>query len=131
MNFILKFLGFLIDTRRMLVIWPLNKRDKLAKLLDTLSLEQSTPAVGSSPRQLARILGLLRHGAFVAPLGVLQTLRLQFRLNDLVSKARGTPQQQRRWWGTRRLRLPDIIMRDLASFLLDDKRPAYLMKQFS
>jgi len=58
-NFILKFLGFLIDTHRMLVIWPLDKRDKLAKLLDTLSLKQSTPAVGSSPHQLARILGLL------------------------------------------------------------------------
>ena len=114
-NFVLKFLGFLIDTRRMLATWPLDKRDKLAKLLDTLSLKQSTPAVGSSPRQLTRIFGLSRHGAFVAPLGILQTLRLQFRLNNLVSKARGTPQQQRRWWGSRRLRLPDIIMHDLAS----------------
>jgi len=37
----------------------------------------------------------LRHGAFVAPLGILQTLQLQFHLNDLVSKARVTPQQQR------------------------------------
>jgi len=114
-NFILKFLGFLINTRRMLVIWPVDKRDKLAHLLDTLVVEQTAPTVGSSPCHLACILGLLHHGAFVAPLGVLQTLRLQFRLNDLVSKARGTPQQQRRWWGSHRLRLPAIIKADLAS----------------
>ena len=120
---VVKFLGFLIDTRRMLVIWPLDKRHKLAGLLDILFAEQSAArSRGSSPTLLARILGLLRHGAFVAPLGVLQTLRLQFILNDVVSKARGAPQRIRRWWNERKIIVPPPIIQDLIALhhTLDD-----------
>jgi len=120
---VVKFLGFLIDTRQMIVVWPIDKRDKLRRLLDTLFQEQSaTHGRGSTPKLLARILGLLRHGAFVAPLGALQTLRMQFILNDVVSKAGRAPQRLRRWWNTRKIVIPRPIVADLQALrsTLDD-----------
>jgi len=106
-----KFLGFLLDTRQMRVIWPVDKRAKLSALLLELFLQQSPPhRRGSTPQSIAKILGLLRHGAMVAPLGALQTLRLQFFLNDIVSKA---PAHPRRWWQGVRLVLPRPIVNDL------------------
>jgi len=117
-----KFLGFLLDTRQMRVIWPLNKQAKLSALLLELFLQQSPPhRRGSTPQSIAKILGLLRHGAMVAPLGTLQTLRLQFFLNDIVSKA---PAKLRRWWQGIRLVLPCPIINDLRqlqSTLLSDE----------
>ena len=117
-----KFLGFLLDTRQMLVIWPLDKRAKLSALILELLSQQSPPhRRGSTPQSIAKILGLLRHGAMVAPLGALQTLRLQFFLNDIVSKA---PAHLRRWWQGIRLVLPRPIVNDLRrlqSTLLSDE----------
>jgi len=111
---VVKFLGFLVDMRRMIVVWPTDKRDKLGCLLDLLFIEQSDPrGRGSSPKLVARILGLLCHGAFVAPLGVLQTLHMQFILNDVVSKAGRAPQRLRRWWNMRKIIVPLPILSDL------------------
>jgi len=106
-----KFLDFIIDTRRMCLIWPPDKRAKLKALLLELFTQQAPPHCrGSTPKHIARILGLLRHGALVAPLGVLQTLRLQLFLNNIVSKA---PAHLRRWWQGCRLILPRPILHDL------------------
>jgi len=111
---VVKFLGFLVNTRRMIVIWPIHKRDKLGRLLDLLFIEQSASrSRSSSSKLLARILGLLRHGAFVAPLGVLQTLRMQFILKDISSKAGRAPQRLRRWWNMHKIIIPLPILSDL------------------
>jgi len=95
----------------MIVVWPTDKRVKPGRLLDLLFIEQSAPrGRGSSPKLLARILGLLHHGAFVAPLGVLQTLCMQFILNDVVSKAGRAPQCLRRWWNMCKIIIPLPIL---------------------
>jgi len=122
-----KFLGFLLDTRQMRVIWPLDKRAKLSSLLVELFRQQSPPHQrGSTPQSIAKILGLLQHGAMLAPLGALQTLRLQFFLNDIVSKALA---HLRRWWQGIRLIFPRPIIDDLrrlqSTLLSDESDPRW------
>jgi len=56
------------------------------------------------------MLGLLMHGTILAPLGILQTLQLQFFLNNVVSKV---PAHLQGWWQGQRLVLPRPILRDL------------------
>jgi hypothetical protein len=108
---VLRFLGYIIDSRLMIVIWPLDKRDRLRQFIDALLANQLGPSrTGSSPKEIARVLGLIRHGAFVSPVGVFHTLRLQFFLNDRTTAAGTAP---RRWWQNKRLYLPHYILEDL------------------
>ena len=99
---ILRYLGFLIDSRAMEVEWPLEKREKLAQMIADLFINRD-PAVKLTPSRLSQPLGLIRHGAPVANLGVYHSLRLQHRLNDVLSQfgsGRFAPNRQahRRWW---------------------------------
>ena len=96
------FLGFFIDTRAMTISWPQLKRGRLATLLDQLVTEY-TAGRPISCRLVARILGLLRNGCQVAPLGSFLSIRLQHCLNSLISAAAGkgsfsSPNRIRRWW---------------------------------
>ena len=54
----------------MTVQWPDEKRAQLASLFD---VDWLGPLAGAdpqlTPRQIARPLGLVRHGAFVSPMG--------------------------------------------------------------
>jgi len=63
-------LGYHIDTRAMTVQWPDEKRAQLASLFD---VDWLGPLARANPqltqRQIARPLGLVRHGAFVSPMG--------------------------------------------------------------
>lgn len=99
---LLQYLGFLIDSRAMEVEWPLEKRQKLAQMIADLFINRD-PNVKLTPSRLSRPLGLIRHGAPVANLGVYHSLRLQHRLNDVLSKfgsgrfARNRA-AHRRWW---------------------------------
>ena len=99
---ILRYLGFLIDSRAMEVEWPLEKREKLAHMIAEMFINRD-PTIKLTPSRLSRPLGLIRHGAPVANLGVYHSLRLQHRLNDVLSQfgsGRFAPhrQAQRRWW---------------------------------
>ena len=78
---VMTFLGCIIDTRRMIVIWPLEKRQRMREVLQHV-FENQQPASrrGSAPTDLARALGLVRHASFVAPMGIFYTSRLQFLL---------------------------------------------------
>ena len=108
---VLKFLGFIIDTRLMVVIWPVKKRQRLRTFLEELFANQYGPRRrGSTPKEVARVLGLVRHGAFVAPMGIFYTLRLQFLLSDESAKAGLQPKH---WWRNRRLFLPPYVLAEL------------------
>ena len=98
-----KYLGFMINTRAMTVTWPVEKRVQLAKMLDDTWLnDKSVPT--ASPQEASKLLGLIRHGALVCPLGIQLSLRLQFELNDHVRKT--SQSTKRRWWTTCRFRIP-------------------------
>ena len=84
-TYLLKYLGFDINARDMTCAWPLEKRQKLADMLDALWLNlNSTEKI--TPSKASRPLGLIRHGAPVSMLGVYHSLRLQHRLNDVLSE---------------------------------------------
>jgi len=67
----LRFLGYQIDTRAMTVQWPDKRRAQLFSLFD---VDWLSPLAGKNsqltPRQIARPLGLVRHGAFTRAYGV-------------------------------------------------------------
>ena len=110
-NHMLTYLGYLIDTRRMVVIWPIDKRERLRIFLRELFDNQyGKRRRGSTPKEVARVLGLIRHGSFVGPAGVFHTLRLQFLLSDAAVDAGLQP---RYWWRNKRLFLPDYILSEL------------------
>jgi hypothetical protein len=62
----LVFLGYQVNTRTMMVSWPIDKRNKLAVFLDVV-LDNHRAAKRSTPLDISRVLGLIRHAAVVAP----------------------------------------------------------------
>ena len=84
-TYLLTYLGFNINAREMTCAWPLEKRQKLADMLDALWLDP-TSDLKITPSRASRPLGLIRHGAPVSMLGVYHSLRLQHRLNDVLSE---------------------------------------------
>jgi hypothetical protein len=110
----LTFLGYHIDSRRMTVSWPVDKRNKLRIFLDVL-LDDNRNKRRSSPTSVSRVLGLVRHASFVAPMGTFRSLRLQHTFNDIVAKAPGIT-QLRRWYQRPCIRLPSSIISELTEF---------------
>jgi len=95
---ILKFLGFIINTRDMTVEWPQDKRERLAKLLDEHFLQPSSQRPPLTPKIVSQILGLVRNGATASPYGVYLSLRLQYELKDAVSAASKNKPPDHHWW---------------------------------
>ena len=94
----------------MLVIWPLDKRDKLRIFIQQILDDHRPPNKGTSPKAIARVIGLLRHAAFLTPVGIHYTIRIQFLLNDLTREVKRNP---RRWWRTTTVRVPSFLLEDL------------------
>lgn len=105
---VFKYLGFIIDTRIMVVIWPIEKRVQLAKLLDDTWLNPSVSTV--NPKEASQLLGLVRHGGLVCPLGIYLSLRLQFELNDFLS---GGAKKGKSWWVRFRFRISAPVKAEL------------------
>ena len=115
-SFAMAYLGFSICTRQMVMMWPVEKRQQLATLLDSL-LARSPCIV--TPKESSSLLGLLRNAAPVAPLGVFLSLRVQYALNDGVARAwedKSTrpPNWWRRWYRATRLLLQRHTTQDLS-----------------
>jgi len=126
-TWMLLFLGFLLDTRKMEVTWPKEKRQRLADLLTKYFLQPNPERL--SPRAISQVLGLVRNGALVSPYGEYLSLRLQFALNDAVSSAhrqlqRNTPRHSingeavphalsHHWWDQPRIRINKDILLDI------------------
>jgi hypothetical protein len=107
----MQFLGYFIDTRKMIVAWPLPKREKLIILLEEFFTATDNNQA-CTPHSISRLLGLLRHAAPVAPMGTQRSLRLQFALNDLLVKAPGY-KALRRWYQRKQVRLDPTILGEL------------------
>ena len=95
----------------MLVAWPVAKREKLRILIDEI-LAAHDSGVAATPHSISRVLGLIRHAAPVAPMGISRSLRLQFTLNDLLAKAPAV-KALRRWYQRKLLRLDQSIINEL------------------
>lgn len=110
----LLFLGYHIDSRTMMVSWPIAKRLKLRAFLDVIFHDHTT-STRSTPLAISRVLGLIRHAAPVAPMGNYRSLRLQHLFNDTVSAASGI-RQLRRWYQRDIVTIPPSIIAELRVF---------------
>jgi len=121
---IMLFLGFEIDTRRMIVRWPREKRMMFRKLLRTTVLRarpDTTHAVKITPQTSSRILGTVRNAAAITPVGNLLSLNLQRSLNAAYARQfQQDPRQihKRQFWQRTWFRTPNRDIQDLR--LLDD-----------
>ena len=111
-NFLFKYLGYLIDTRKMIMIWPLEKRHQLACWLDEHWL---APGIHSfSPLEASRLIGLLHHGGIISPLGIYLSLQVQYIINDYLSNHQfATWGKLRRWWNTHKFPMLSEIQSEL------------------
>ena len=111
-HYIMEHLGFLIDTRKLTVSWPVSRRLELQDQLRSIGFP--TRAIKPiAPRVLASIVGRLRSATAVAPLGVFRSLRLQQLLNTFISSSTVAPRQA---WRTRR---PLFVASELMAELND------------
>jgi len=78
-SFGMLYLGFYINTRCMIMAWPVEKRVQLALLIDDITLRE--PCI-VTPKESSSLLGLIWNTAPVAPLGIFLSLRLQYALNE-------------------------------------------------
>jgi hypothetical protein len=103
------YLGLEIDTRLMQVIWPLEKRRRLATMIDTQWVPPGCSAMHQAiltPRDCASLLGLVRHGAVVSPEGNFLAIRLQHSLNDAIRDGLRGYKRARQWWRTKTITVP-------------------------
>ncbi len=104
------FLGFHICTRSMMVAWPVSKRLALPTLLDTHCQAQPCSLM---VKVIATILGTVHNAAYVAPLGVFLSLRLQHALNGALKKRALSAAALLCWWSLHRLTLSVDVLEDL------------------
>jgi hypothetical protein len=106
------FVGLLIDTHSMTVAWPPDKRENARRLLD----EWLGRRTARAPRELAQLLGIIRHGAFLSAAGNFLSIRLQWILSTSITASNISPtdsSRSRRWWSGNRLRIPPSVYSDL------------------
>lgn len=109
-DFEVHHLGFDICTRRMQVSWPNDKRQSLKEAVEVILSRQRCR---TTPIEVAVILGLLRNGATVCPLGNFLSIRLQHCLSDAIHRAGAIRSIKRQWWRSQAIfPTPDAI-RDL------------------
>jgi hypothetical protein len=103
---IMLYLGFLIDSRKMTVTWPLHKRLELRDMM--LSVLQ-TKHHESTPRIIASIIGKIRSAARIAPWGNYMSFNCQEALTAALRKAA----KQAGWfWRQGRMRVPAETAKD-------------------
>jgi hypothetical protein len=114
----MEFLGFEINTRTMMVRWPIAKRLALKSLIEEHWLRLPCRRL---PREVAQLLGTIRNAAYVAPLGNHLSIRLQQCLNDAVAHS-GLRVSKRWWWFSAGVDIPAEVLEDVATIYhsLDD-----------
>ena len=94
----------------MRIEWPQDKCDSLRKLV-TDWLHHRT---ARSPIEIATLLGFIRHGAYLCPLGDFLSIRLQLVLSSAIQKAGPTCLNSKPWWKRFRIHIPrDVFAGDL------------------
>jgi hypothetical protein len=116
LHYLAVYLGLEINTRLMLVIWPLEKRHRLAVIIDTVWIPPGSSPTHQAiltPRDCASLLGLVRHGATVSPEGNFLSIRLQHSLNDAIRDGLRDNRRSRLWWRTKYVKVPIHSMNDV------------------
>ena len=109
-SFSILHLGYVIDTRRMRVDWPADKCHTLKSLID----DWLSNKTARSPKEIATLLGYVRHGAYLCPLGEFLSIRLQLILNDEVQKGGQAAITSKNWWCYRKVPIPkEVLLGDL------------------
>jgi hypothetical protein len=99
------FLGFLINTRAMTVSWPFFKRQRLFDELDVILHRPKSLYV--TPKEMARIVGVIRSASEVAPWGTFLSFNLENALQTAAAKGDSTKKQ---WWTRTRIYLSPIAV---------------------
>jgi hypothetical protein len=83
---VITHLGYVFDTRALQMAWPLDKQESLHNLLSTRLRERRSQLVVN----MARVLGLISHGAMLCPMGEMLSIQLQWVMNAPVKAAGAT-----------------------------------------
>jgi hypothetical protein len=103
---VMRYLGFLIDTRCLSVTWPFDKREDLHQdIEEALRTHHRVDLI-----LLARILGKLSSAALIARWGIYVTASIRLALNQAARKA---ARRSRAFWHRGYLRLFQGIIQDL------------------
>ena len=113
------FVGYIIDSRTMRVIWPDEKVRQLRSMLEDWLARRSS----RSPSQIAKLLGFIRHGAFLCQLGNFTSIRLQWTLNGAIISAGQKSSLRKKWWAHKRIQIPSEVFADLRLMLRSLSRP--------
>ena len=113
------FVGYIIDSRTMRVVWPDEKVQQLRSLLEEWLARRSS----RSPSQIAKLLGFIRHGAFLCQLGNFTSIRLQWTLNSAIITAGQKSSLRKKWWAHQRIKIPSEVFADLRLMLRSLSRP--------
>jgi hypothetical protein len=106
-SFIVLFLGYLINSRTLMVTWPYYKR---TALLDEISAALTARSRCITPKLAASILGKIRSVYDVAPWGPY----ISFSLSEALKKAtRAAFSNKRSWWARGKVRLSASVREDL------------------
>mgnify|MGYP000010815480 CR=1 FL=1 len=122
-SWLARYLGFDLDSRRMMVIWPVDKRHVLIIILDTKWLLPDGEIPWITPFDSSQVLGTARHSSLVSAIGPFLSIRLQHHLNKLLPEnLHGSRQKRTRWWKTSKSQPLMVVMDDLRFIrgLLDD-----------
>jgi hypothetical protein len=105
-SFIVLFLGYYINSRTMMVTWPLYKREVLlADIYKALEAPNRVP-----PKVAASIMGKVRAAGNIAPWGPY----ISFSLADAIKKAsRRAFHPTRKWWTKGRIKFSKPVIADL------------------
>jgi hypothetical protein len=114
-HFCVHHLGFYICTRRMAVIWPEQKVAALRTLLETewLPIPPYKTIRPKSPKDIAILLGHIRSGCLVFPLGNFMSIRLTQLLTTEMSKAGVKQTTNKNWWSKHTIHISNNILPDI------------------
>ena len=108
-----EFVGYTVDTRALRVEWP---GDKVETLRSTLH-EWTHHTTARAPKEIAQLLGYIRNGAFLCPMGNFLSIRLQWTLNGAIQKHGIKAVQRKQWWRSTKVHIPDDVTADLRLML--------------
>ena len=109
---IFMYSGFLINTHDMTVTWPRAKREALHRDLTEI-LGRSQPR-WISPKEMARIIGIVHSASEIAPWGNFLSFNLQ---NSLTKAARKATGNLRAWYTRTRIYLSQTAVRTIEKLL--------------
>lgn len=103
------FVGCIVDTRKMRVSWPEEKRARALAMIDDWLGKRTS----CSPAEVSQLLGLLRHGIAISPAGNFLSIRLQLLISSLMTATPAKKLGSKGWWHKNRVHITDEVFRDL------------------